>query len=138
MARLKPALLLTLLTAAVSVPFLSAQDTQPSSNRILYVFTPSGNDPRAVEQASAMRINQPEATERQLTMVMEVVGHPTPEEDSEQAMLRRRFKIGPTDFTVILVGKDGGEKTRSKKPLSFDKICSIIDSMPMRQQEMKK
>ncbi|WP_263384623.1 DUF4174 domain-containing protein [Granulicella arctica] len=136
MARSKQALYLALAAAFFAAPSLTAQSSEPMTNRPLYVFTPSGNDPRAVEQARAIRINQPEADERQLVLTMEVTGHPTPE-DSEQAALRRRFKVAPKDFVVILVGKDGGEKLRSTRPIPFDKLRDTIDSMPMRQQEAK-
>ncbi len=107
------------------------------NTRPLYVFTPSGNDPRAVEQTRVIRTNQPEADDRQLVLILETVGHPTPD-DSDQAAARRRFHVAPQDFTVILVGKDGGEKLRSNHPIPFDKLRDTIDSMPMRQQEMKR
>lgn len=55
----------------------------------------------------------------------------------EQAAARRRFHIHPNDFTVILIGKDGGEKLRSHRPISFDTLRSTIDAMPMRQEEMR-
>jgi hypothetical protein len=129
-----------LLTALLCLPFLplttfaQARDTV-NNPRSLYVFTPSGNDPRSIEQARAIRTNQADADERQLVLMPEING--AAYENSEQAGLRRRFKIKPGDFTVILVGKDGGEKLRSGKPISFDKLRDTIDSMPMRQQEMK-
>jgi len=54
-----------------------------------------------------------------------------------QAAARRRFHVRPTDFTVILIGKDGGEKLRSHQPISLDTLRSTIDAMPMRQEEMR-
>jgi hypothetical protein len=56
---------------------------------------------------------------------------------AEQAAARRRFHIRPNDFTVILIGKDGGEKLRSHQPISLDTVRSTIDAMPMRQEEMR-
>ena len=41
-------------------------------------------------------------------------------------------------FTVILVGKDGGDKLKSLKPLTLQKLYDTIDAMPMRQSEMKR
>jgi hypothetical protein len=55
----------------------------------------------------------------------------------EQAAARRRFHVRPNDFTVILIGKDGGEKLRSHRPISLDTLRSTIDAMPMRQEEMR-
>lgn len=40
-------------------------------------------------------------------------------------------------FEVILVGLDGGIKLRQDQPATTDKIFSLIDSMPMRQHEMR-
>jgi hypothetical protein len=56
---------------------------------------------------------------------------------TEQAAARRRFHIAPSSFTVILLGKDGGEKLRSHKPLTLKKLNDTIDAMPMRQEEMR-
>jgi len=39
-------------------------------------------------------------------------------------------------FTIILIGKDGGEKLRSDSILTQKKLFDIIDAMPMRQAEM--
>lgn len=58
----------------------------------------------------------------------------TPE---EQGLLRKKFDISPKEFTVVLVGKDGGEKLRSQLPIPWSKLAETIDSMPMRQDEMK-
>ena len=55
----------------------------------------------------------------------------------EQTAARHRFHIRPNDFTVILIGNDGGEKLRSHQPISIDTLRSTIDAMPMRQEEMR-
>lgn len=47
-----------------------------------------------------------------------------------------RFHVHPNDFTVILLGKDGGEKFRSHAPVTIDRLNRIIDAMPMRQAEL--
>lgn len=41
------------------------------------------------------------------------------------------------DVTVILVGKDGGVKRRTDE-LDLTRLYELIDSMPMRQSEMRK
>jgi hypothetical protein len=55
----------------------------------------------------------------------------------ESASARRRFRIGQDDFTVILLGKDGGEKLRSDTPVTMETLTKLIDSMPMRQKEVR-
>ncbi|MFD1256715.1 DUF4174 domain-containing protein [Mucilaginibacter terrae] len=49
--------------------------------------------------------------------------------------LEKSIKLG---FTVILVGKDGGDKLRSTSPFTLKKLYTTIDAMPMRQSEMKR
>lgn len=41
-------------------------------------------------------------------------------------------------FKVVLYGKDGQKKLESKTPISQEDLNTLIDSMPMRQSEMRK
>lgn len=45
----------------------------------------------------------------------------------------------PSDssFTLVLIGRDGGEKFRSYKLVSAKLIFDMVDAMPMRIQETK-
>ena len=57
----------------------------------------------------------------------------------DQALfLWKRLSVTSGRLTIILIGKDGGEKIRQEFPLDLKEIFAIIDSMPMRQQEIKK
>jgi hypothetical protein len=56
-------------------------------------------------------------------------------EDTQK--LRRRFGVRPGRFTVILIGKDGGVKMLREDRVELQEIFDLIDSMPMRQQEMQ-
>ena len=51
--------------------------------------------------------------------------------------LRSSLKIGENANIAILIGKDGTEKKRWDKPPTPDEVFKLIDSMPMRQQEMQ-
>jgi hypothetical protein len=51
--------------------------------------------------------------------------------------MRHRFKVEPPDFLVILIGKDGEEKLSNKAPVPVDQLERLIDSMPMRKDEMR-
>lgn len=46
-------------------------------------------------------------------------------------------KVASKGFTLVLIGLDGEEKFRSKKPVSVEKISSVIDKMPMRLRELR-
>jgi hypothetical protein len=57
--------------------------------------------------------------------------------EAEDTAARRRFHVGEDEFTVILLGKDGGEKLRSRAPVRMERLVKVIDSMPMRQKEAR-
>ena len=54
---------------------------------------------------------------------------------SNPASLLENLALSPSEFGLILIGKDGGIKLNSRKT-SLEEIFSLIDTMPMRQEEM--
>jgi Domain of unknown function (DUF4174) len=56
---------------------------------------------------------------------------------SFQNTLARKYSVDKSQLTVILIGRDGGEKYRTHVPVSTQTLFDIIDSMPMRQSEMR-
>ncbi len=52
-------------------------------------------------------------------------------------LLRQRFKVPPGQFSVVLVGKDGGVKMTARQSVDLQSVFDLIDRMPMRQQEMR-
>ena len=50
--------------------------------------------------------------------------------------LRDAYGVLPHEFRVVLIGKDGGVKLRQEEPISMADLFALIDSMPMRKQEM--
>ena len=108
--------------------------------RPLLVFAASPADPALLAQLHMLKDSAPGLTRRDVVVIAIPYGAPSPSEvtlSSEAAIeARRQFHVAPPDFTVILLGKDGGEKLRSTKPVSFTRLQEKIDSMPMRQQEM--
>jgi len=56
----------------------------------------------------------------------------------KESKLWRQYKIPSTDFTVLLIGKDGFEKHRTLQLLQTNELFGMIDAMPMRQSEMRR
>jgi len=54
-------------------------------------------------------------------------------------LIEERFDIVPDKSTAlfVLIGKDGGEKSRQSGKLDIEQWFDQIDSMPMRQREMR-
>jgi hypothetical protein len=59
--------------------------------------------------------------------------------DAEEGeRLRGKYNIGASEEVLLLIGKDGGEKFRGQLPVQLGNIFALIDTMPMRRQEMRK
>jgi Domain of unknown function (DUF4174) len=112
-----------------------------NQSRVLLVFAPKPDD--AQLEIQLRRLNEDAAALTERDVVAIAVPYESPSttaaqlSDAEATAARRRFNVAPTDFVVILVGKDGTEKLRSQKPLTVDRLCATIDAMPGRQDEMR-
>jgi hypothetical protein len=111
-------------------------------NRVLVLFSPSESDPSFQLQKRGLASSAQGVLDRDL-MVLEIIeqgqsraGNQLLSEKSVQA-IRKRFGVQAGPFQVLLIGKDGGVKLRSSEPVSVKDIFGLIDSMPMRQQEME-
>lgn len=111
-------------------------------NRVLVLFSPSESDVSFQMQKRDLASSAQGVLDRDL-MVLEMMeqgqssaGNQLLSEKSVQA-LRERLGLQAGIFQVLLIGKDGGVKLRSSEPVSMKDLFGLIDSMPMRQQEME-
>ncbi len=119
-------------------------------NRVLLVFAPADTDVRFEQQMGLLSHHAAALKERDLVVLPNVVHSSTSSADTlrtlnspyptgeQQLDQRTRFHVGPGEFTVILLGKDGGEKLRQHTPIAVGGLSATIDAMPMRQEEMRK
>ena len=101
--------------------------TAPLANhRMALVF---GNNSTLVkEQLSALQKDSSGLAERDLIVKQVKPGD----------KLYQTYQILPNEtFTVLLIGKDGGEKYRSASLLTASRLFAMVDAMPMRQAEMR-
>lgn len=110
--------------------------------RPLLLFAAKPDDPSLLVQMRQLKDSAPELASRDVVVIAIPFDNPSPTAVSltsaDAIATRRRFHVAPDDFTVILIGKDGGEKLRLKKPVSFDRLRETIDAMPMRKEEMRR
>lgn len=104
--------------------------TAPSAHRLVILVGRPG-DPRVREQHALLA--QGAAALRERDVVVQDI-------PPEAARLRRP-QLGVSSrakFQVLLVGKDAGVKLRRDKPVAASEIIALIDTMPMRQEEMRR
>jgi hypothetical protein len=111
-------------------------------NRVLVLSSPSESDASFQSQKQALVSSAQELVERDLMMLGIVeqgesrAGNQLLSEESVRD-IRERLGLKTGTFQVVLIGKDGGVKLRSSEPVSMKDLFGLIDSMPMRQQEME-
>lgn len=103
--------------------------------RVLLLYAPTAADPELRQQRELLRAVAPELEARQL-VVRELIGSELSAADSRY--LTQPLGVAPGGFAVVLIGKDGGVKTRATQPLPPARLFATIDAMPMRQQEMRR
>ncbi|GGF26756.1 DUF4174 domain-containing protein [Hymenobacter cavernae] len=132
-------LLLVPLLAAAQVPqrqsvveLLRANKWQ---KRLVLLCAPTADNGEFKQQKSLLSQDAKAMQERDI-QVLELVANQLSEADKQY--LQQQLKVVPDQFTVLLLGKDGGVKLRQTEPLTTQQLFGTIDTMPMRQQEMRK
>ena len=111
-------------------------------NRIILIFAPSATDPGYRSLNREIQTQRAEIIDRDLRIfhILEE-GESRLEESSLDTgsvdSLRDSFSPHTGQLTVVLIGKDGGEKLRQVDWVSLAEIFGLIDTMPMRQEEMR-
>ena len=111
-------------------------------NRVFLLFSHSESDASFQSQKKGLAFGAEGVVEREL-VILEITeqgqsraGNQLLSGKSVQA-IRKRLGVETGPFQVLLIGKDGGVKLRSREPVSTKDLFGLIDSMPMRQQEME-
>ena len=108
---MRPFLLLLFLFLSIVPPLPAAPD-----QRILLIAAPSLNDDAYRTQAVLLLPALAGLNERDFVV---------------------QIQFGTKSFSVVLIGKDGGEKLRRATPLSPEELFAIVDARPMRRAEMR-
>ncbi len=130
MSRLKFIFLLTCLIH-VNTPKIFADSELTSlkwKNRILVILSASPHNKELEDQRSIAGNNDAGFKERYLVVLTET---------DPEGGLHRKFKVAAQDFRVLLIGKDGHVALERSTPITAEILFSVIDSMPMRREEMK-
>ena len=131
-------------TSAAFTPALAAAAELSDylwQRRPLLVFAPTQSDPRLVETVARIAATGCGFADRDMVLGRIVADGTSTLDgqmlDTNQAQqLFSRFGIGADGFSVVLIGKDGGEKLRVNDVPDIQTIYTVIDGMPMRGAEM--
>ena len=137
-------LVLTAVGLSVGPPLAAGVDLADYrwKNRLLLIFAPNETDKDFATFSHRLNAENFNVLDRDLvvfrifeTASSRVDNQPLSPEDAQALRLRFDIKLG--QFTVILVGKDGGVKLIQKRQADLEEIFDLIDRMPMRRQEMR-
>ncbi len=114
----------------LALGLVAAAASAQSPHRLI-VIVGRPDDPRVAQQHATLEGDAAALRERDV-----VVQDITPE------IARRELPGLDVDanasFEVLLFGKDGGVKLRRGAPVSVAEISALIDTMPMRRNEMRR
>ncbi len=112
-------------------------------NRLILIFSPSEDNKQYMGLLTQLKEDQPELEDRDIKVFHflktgdSFVGDQNISEESAQA-IRTRYRIQADQNTLLLIGKDGGEKKRQiANDIDLEDLYPLIDSMPMRRREMR-
>jgi glutathione peroxidase len=109
-------------------------------NRIVLLFAPGNNHPSCANFLQAWDARAEDVSERDLLLIKVFeegesrIGN-THLPATSAMELRGQYQVEPGSMTLILIGKDGGEKLR-RTALGLGELFAAIDAMPMRRREM--
>ena len=129
-------LALAALLAAATTASAGPLDPWRWERRVLVVAAPDATDADLRVQRTLLAEDPQGLAERDL-LVVEVTGDGA-DHGLDAGALRSDLDLPDDAFAVRLVGKDGGVKLRADAPVPLAELYDLIDSMPMRQDEMRR
>jgi hypothetical protein len=112
------------------------------THRLLLIFAPSEQNPAYLDLEDQLQASEAELADRDLIVFRlfaqgrgSAAGAPIG--NDSVSSLYKLFDVQQGASTVVLIGKDGGEKARQVDAFDLQAIFERIDAMPMRQREMR-
>ena len=96
-------------------------------NRIILTFADDQDHPDLIRLKAEMKENECEILNRDLLHF----------HFSNDGKTGNHITTNDQSFRILLIGKDGGIKYESNQYVSLIQLFELIDSMPMRQDEMQ-
>ena len=128
-------MVISLFTAALFAAVVITQtpdlDALRWNSRVILLFAPDTQNSQLAQQKEMFDREEAGIKDRDLK-VFEITGRAPSNEH-----LRDQFHVRADSFAVVLIGKDGSKKFKHSEPTDPNDIFRLIDSMPMRKDEMR-
>jgi hypothetical protein len=98
--------------------------------RVVLSFSAAESTPERISLLKQIKQYQCEFDDRQMVHIDLIAG------SSDHQLLSRQFSVPNKNFNLVLLGKDGGVKLLTSQP-SVENLLTLIDTMPMRQRELR-
>ncbi|MCC5941958.1 MAG: DUF4174 domain-containing protein [Balneolaceae bacterium] len=111
-------------------------------NRVLILYANSALDDQYTNQMQVFSNHRDGMEERDLIIISlfnegsSFLGDKTISLQSTESLIGK-FAPDEETYKLILIGKDGGVKLQSESTITAENLFGLIDSMPMRRQEMR-
>ena len=103
-------------------------------NRVIVTFSPTKNNTERNYFLNSINRNLCKFNSRNIIHIDFIFNEKNPEIEKFESYFEN-LSLSTSEFRLILIGKDGGIKLNSRR-ISLEEIFSLIDTMPMRQEEM--
>ena len=124
-----------LFIAITAICMLSSLHAEPLTEylwkrRVVLSFSAAESTPERIYLLKQIERYQCEFDDRQMVHIDLIAV------SSDHQLLSRKFSVPNMGFILVLLGKDGDVKLLTSQP-SLETIWRLIDTMPMRQREMR-
>tara|TARA_B100000945_G_scaffold93825_1_gene73328 strand:+ start:282 stop:695 length:414 start_codon:yes stop_codon:yes gene_type:complete len=127
-------LILILISSPVMIIYSQPLEEHLWKNRILVTFSPSKKNSERSYILNSISKNLCKFLSRNMIHIDLIFNEKNQEIEKFKSSFEN-LSLYPSEFRLILIGKDGGIKFNSRKT-SLEEIFFLIDTMPMRQEEM--
>ena len=104
------------------------------NKRVIILLADSPDNENFISQMNIFGSQENEMAERDLILIS---NHSQKIPIPERNLLYENYVLPGSNFTIVLLGKDGGVKLKRIEPVPADELYALIDSMPMRKRELK-
>ncbi len=105
-------------------------------DRVIIISADEANSKLAEYQFNILKAEKDKLKDRKI-VIYQCISNSCVFYNGEEASKTIKMDVSIKGFETVLVGLDGGQKFKSKKVENPSVFLNLIDTMPMRRQELK-